>query len=308
MSSPWCAAIGLFVAVVVAVPLAHAAPALPLASRATGTLADTFFAEGDNFRAITEYRRELHEGSSPHTAARAWLRIGVSYARAKRYATAARVLAGLEALEAPPKYFAHGQYQLLLVWLDAGLGYLANRQAELCLTTPALRETIGADRLVIAKAAGLYEQRQFREAVVALIDFEGRFPTSRLHDVARALRRHINAGKSLRTYSPVAAGVMSAVVPGLGQLYQGRTWDGVQALLLVGLLGGATVGLVRHELRQNRPNWLLPVAVGGVSALVYGANVYGAANGARISTLMRQSRAMDKARQTWRKALNVSIP
>ena len=71
------------------------------------------------------------------------------------------------------------------------------------------------------------------------------------------------AGLSLK--SPLAAGLLSAVVPGLGQVYDGRWLDGVLALLLT---GGSTAGCVALA-TQERPSVGGSIALGALATVFW---------------------------------------
>jgi len=72
----------------------------------------------------------------------------------------------------------------------------------------------------------------------------------------------------------LAAG-LSSIVPGSGQLYAGHWYDGAQALAFCGFFGLSTYGTYLYDSKYS-PNFLLTALVGGVSAVFYASNVYGA--------------------------------
>ena len=80
--------------------------------------------------------------------------------------------------------------------------------------------------------------------------------------------------KSLQYKSPQAAGFMSAIVPGSGQVYNGRYKDGFYSFLLNGLF------IVGAYTAYNDENY----AVAGILTLFeigwYSGNIYSAVNGA----------------------------
>lgn len=73
---------------------------------------------------------------------------------------------------------------------------------------------------------------------------------------------------------PALAGVLSAMVPGLGQAYTGRWRDASSAFLVNGLLIAATTELARREL------WVSTGVVGLVALSFYTGNIFSAVNGA----------------------------
>ncbi len=82
------------------------------------------------------------------------------------------------------------------------------------------------------------------------------------------------ASSDLSSRSPVAAGMMSGVLPGSGQLYCGRPGDAAAAFFLTGLFGAATWEAVDED---------LPIVAGltaAVGLIFYIGNVYGGVNAA----------------------------
>jgi hypothetical protein len=74
------------------------------------------------------------------------------------------------------------------------------------------------------------------------------------------------------------AGLLSAVVPGLGRVYLGRWEDGVMSLVLVGLPGGFAWDGFRERGVSSVRGWLL----GSMAAFLYAGNIYGSAVGAEV--------------------------
>jgi len=289
-----------------AVPLPHARTLT--SSTGAQTFADELYAEGDWFRAIGEYRREIFAAQNRRDRARLWLLIGDAYARARRYGDAARVFMALKKDAAASDLAGHCCWRLALAWLDSGLGPITRTQIATCRKDPQTVAIVGLDRLELAVAAAWMEERSHDQVLTQLRGFERRHNASKVKSAAAALRKRAREATSLATYSPLGAGVLSAIVPGLGQFYQGRYWDGTQSLVIVGLLGLTSVGLFRSQLREEDGQWLLPIATGTVTSVFYAANIYGAANGARMNTMLEQVRFIEKVRREWRPALEVPLP
>jgi len=304
----------LLLPVLLAVPAGALADiALPAEASLTApatapTFADELYAEGDWFRAIGEYRRQIFASTDPAERARLWLRVGDAYARAKRYAEASRIFAQLQREPGAAAVAGHACWRLAVAWLDGGLGQIARSQLAQCRRDERTLTAVGADRLELAAAAAWFEDRTYDKVQTELAGFETRHPDSSLRPLADRMRALAREGAALDPYSSLAAGLMSAVVPGLGQVYQGRVWDGAQAFVFVGALGFLTYALAQNEADEADPEWLLPVAVGTIATAFYAANVYGAANGARMESLVEQVRFNDAARSEWRRALDVPLP
>ena len=78
--------------------------------------------------------------------------------------------------------------------------------------------------------------------------------------------------------SPLLAGALSAVVPGLGRVYIGRWQDGLVSFLLVGLSAVLSAQGFYEEGSHSVRGWIL----GSAGALLYVGNVYGSAVGAVV--------------------------
>lgn len=88
--------------------------------------------------------------------------------------------------------------------------------------------------------------------------------------------------------SPLKAALLSAIVPGLGKIYTGKTGDGVTAFLTTGLMAFLAVDNYRHG-HDFR------CAVFSVSSvLFYAGAIYGSAASAQIENNLREDEAKDR--------------
>lgn len=74
-----------------------------------------------------------------------------------------------------------------------------------------------------------------------------------------------------RQKSPLLAAAASAVVPGLGKIYAGKTGEGIAAFLLVGALGAITA---EHWVKDGPRDWKT-IVPGIMCAGLYLGNIYG---------------------------------
>ena len=91
-----------------------------------------------------------------------------------------------------------------------------------------------------------------------------------LADEERAL--DMIASTKPRNLSPWVAGVASAVVPGLGQIYAGNIGEGVASFLLVGAMAGLTA---ESWVKAGTPANLRTILYGSVGTLLYIGNICG---------------------------------
>lgn len=242
--------------------------------------ADALCAAGDYYRAIGEYKRAIYlapEGSPE--ADRARLRLAACAARAGDFAQAAELLGELAARPSPvaqPALFELGL-----------MHYLAGEPQRAAETFGALAERypegpLAAEARLLAGLSLLAARNDDAAAEV----FSG-LPQPCAADLARAARH-----PALPEKSPALAGLLSAALPGAGQLYCGRPGQALASLALTGLsvlgawaaltndyLGAGTLAsfvaatayvggirsaatcAVRHN-RQVRQRWITGLACG----------------------------------------------
>jgi tetratricopeptide (TPR) repeat protein len=283
-----------------------AAPGAALAQAADtpsdAGLGDEFFKEHDYFRAITEYRRDIYRSQDPERQHDLWMRIGDAYLRAERRTEAMELFTRLSQAAPDERGRAWADYRLAVTLVEAGAYSEASKKLRTFSLGPGL-SVVGADRVALFQAVILFEQADWLRCSRAVDDFRAAYPQSELLDVARSLRVRAERGPQLPRRSPVLAAIMSALVPGLGQIYTGRYSDGIQSLAIVGTLGFTSGVLFYSEHRQSNPSYALPIIVTGLASVFYASNVYGAANGARMETVMQKYQHIGESREIYREAV-----
>jgi hypothetical protein len=96
------------------------------------------------------------------------------------------------------------------------------------------------------------------------------YPESSARETAVFLQEKSDEAHSLPRRSPAMASVFSAVLPGTGQMYAHRTYDGVRHLLLNGLLGYLIYRAAEDE------NYAGTYLLAGIALPFYMGNVLGA--------------------------------
>lgn len=213
------------------------------------SFANALLADGDYYRAVTEYKRYLHTEPTGSRRQEAQLRMGHA------------LLEG-------------GEFNSGLETLDA-----------LLQTAPESDEAIQARRWI---AGSLYEQERYQAALQLSLSLDLSPPDKtsfiqlcrlRLNDLpppGTASADWADPFESLPRKSPRLSGMLSAVLPGAGQLYVNRPYDAAWAFLLNSVFIGATVIAFDHD---------EPVAGGFAAAMTlvwYTGNIYNAVNGAQL--------------------------
>ena len=200
------------------------------------TLGDHFSKLENYDAAITEYKRFLFFHPNDARAARSYQKIGIAYRAQGLWQEAISTMrnAVLHALNHEEK----SEYQLeLAVTLIASQNY---DLARFELIRGTMRTTSGP----------LYQRALFLQAVVYIYQFrwEEAREVLRHYTTDEMLDKLFDKAVNLPQKSPKIAKVLSAILPGAGQVYASNWRDGLNALALNGVFGFVTVDSVldRH--------------------------------------------------------------
>ena len=145
-------------------------------------------------------------------------------------------------------------------------------------------------RLKLIESLSLLYQGQLKEAEHSSSSLIG---TKYYSD----LKSLIDVGKNMKHKSPVLAGLLSALIPGLGKVYCERTRDGIVSFFVVGMVSGLTYYFYRD--RGITPE---VVILGTLDAGYYLGNIYGSAMAARVYNYEQHQdflRALDQKAGIW---------
>lgn len=231
--------------------------------------ADQLLKEGEYFRAITEYRRFLITYPRDPRRPMAHFRIGQAFYYGQSYADAIRIFQ--EVAERYPDT-PYGKQ----AWLWQGETLL--RQAEYLKANRVYTnfiERFPEDANIpfaqYQRGWAFLYRRQWNTAATVWHEVPSASP---LYPAAQQLAAEARTGTTLPRKSPAFAGALSGILPGSGQLYNGRFGDAVLSFLLNGLFIAGTI----QAAHEGEP------AVAGVLGFFatawYTGNVYSAVNGA----------------------------
>ena len=235
-------------------------------------LADAFLAEGEYYRAITEYKKFLFLFPDSGKADYALFGVGTAYYRGEEYEPAARTFAALlekygkGAHAAPSAYF-----EGVSLWK---LGRFDRAEAALDRVATLEPASEYAPLSLIGKSLLSYDARNDPGCRGELARFLENYPQDARAERVRQTVALLDRNREVPRKSPAVAGVMSAVVPGSGYMYAGRYGDGVVALIVNGLFIAGTVAAIHQE------SYAVAAIVGGIGLPFYVGNIYGSANAA----------------------------
>ena len=263
---------------------------LPVCASASGSdFADSLFREGDYLNAAHEYKRILFlHPDTPHIDFVAF-RVAASYQNAGRLERAIRAYQFLidtypdsPLVERSTNNIA--QCHILFGDKDRGIAALENflSKHKTSDLAPLAQFTIGMLHI---------EKREWAAARRVWNEVSFTYPESRFAEVSATLAGIVESVDTLPRRSPTVAGVLSALVPGGGQLYSGRRVDGFYTFMSVTVFGSASVYYTRAE----RYEVAIPVAVLGL--ILYGNNIYQGIRAAETFNLQHEGRFRNQIQQ-----------
>ncbi len=246
--------------------------------------ADWLFTNGDYYRAIGEYERLLFLHPGGPDAQAATLQIGRAYARGGQIEKAEEVLGRVEQEATEPSIRDEATFEI---------GYARLKGGEYESAVAALGRYVrlddpaggpGKPRALLLQGLALLRAGGRDEAAVAAFGDAAR-ANVQLSSTARDLEIAVAALQKAPSKSPVLAGMLSAVVPGLGHVYLGEPWIGLGALVWNGVFAYATY----DAFHGGHPG--LGVLLAALESVWYGGAIFGGVSGAmRYNRDVRQER------------------
>jgi len=188
------------------------------------TFADSLYKEEDYYRAITEYKRHLHAFPQFADSDEVNFSIGFSYYKGNKYDAAAPYFQKLSTDNSPLAPSA----QFLL-----GQNHFVAKKYEPAIREWKLFSYSHPDHIFRDAARYQMSWIHFLKEDLELMTKElSRIQTPPYQSKAADFIKSLNRWHDRPTRSPWLAGILSAVLPGAGQWYTGRFWDGLSALVM----------------------------------------------------------------------------
>jgi hypothetical protein len=238
----------------------------------TLAFADHLYNQGDFGRAISEYQRYLFTASVGEMY-HAHYRVGASLMQLDEYG------------QAPSHFLQAARHTEHAALRDSAyVGYLGGllageRTARLFNTADTLNFSSPSSQRRLYQIRSLAHLRQ--SAWSAAEQSLKRIPppaAEKGNPFTARISELVTRGQHLPRKSSWLAGTMSALVPGTGKMYAGRTSDGLYSLALIGGASWLAYRGFRDDGTSSVKGWLL----GSVGAVLYVGNIYGSVVAVRL--------------------------
>ena len=242
--------------------------------------ADSLFQEGDYLNAAHEYKRLLFSDPDAPQIDFIAFRVAASYQNAGKLENAIRAYQLL--IDAYPKSILVARAKNNVAQCHVLSGDSAQGIASLTRflsehkegsLAPRAHFTIGM--LHIDKGEWTQASRVWNEVFLT-------YPESPFAKVSDRLARTVKGIETLPRRSPTVAGVLSALVPGSGQVYSGQTMNGLYAFVSVAVLGSASFYYINEE------RYEVAVPVGALGLFLYGNSIYQSVQTARAFNIQQE--------------------
>lgn len=257
----------------------------------TADYASYLMQERDYFRAISEYKRILFFSQDPAEKQFSLFQIAKAYHFSNRYKSSIQYATRLlNQPDLPADYLPKAQIYL-------GLNYY--RMRVFPLAEDHFRQAQSADSSGFALLyLGLLraERGQWAQAGGSFREAAAQFPAGPAGALAGELSEDVLLGEKLPRKSPWLATMMSALLPGSGQIYNRHYYDGVQAFLFVGAFSFASYAAYRYD-RDLNTNYLSTYAAISLTGIFHLANIIGANRTARFYNYRQKEKFLEQVRE-----------
>ena len=262
------------------------------------SFADFLYSSGEYEQAAAEYLRVRFTAGAPGLSGYAGLMAGESYLRASDISGARRAFLDLSptpVLDPRSSFIVHRWPQRPLSdsasFIDFrryGMARTLFAQARYPEARAVLDSVASTPLARQARALGgwtLFKQHRFAEGASAL---------GTVHGDPSAQYLSTMDGRDIRRRSRLASTLLSAIIPGAGQLYSGRAGDGAYSFLTVAGTGLVAWFFAAEPALRDRTRVKVSI-FGALAALFYAGNVYGANVAARDYNLLQERRYLQRA-------------
>jgi len=262
-------------------------PAQPQGGAGTYEFASWLHAQGDAYRAITEFKRyEFESLGKPTEAARGAFAAAACYQLAQEWERALRAYQYYGAAYPGAERASESVYRLIECLF--GLQKFVEVEQAAAEFGKGHSATEFADDAAFLSALSRLMRRDWAAAATAFQAMDTTHLDSPLLPAARRLHDASELLQAMPRKSPQKAVLLSGIFPGTGQAYAGRKKDGWAAFLFNAALGYLTYDRFdRHDNKAAIPLLLL-------TSSFYAGNVYGAGNAAVAENRRREETTVEQ--------------
>jgi tetratricopeptide (TPR) repeat protein len=260
--------------------------------------ADSLFQEKDYYRAIGFYKRFVFFNKSSPRVSGVNYRIGLCYQKGRQTDPAIESF-----LKVPLTDPLADESRFQIGYTKYAAGYYVHASADLDRFAADFPSSPLRGEAKYLSGLACVNDQKWEEAAVRFEDLWRDGPDGAYRTAGSNLAALCRQGLRLPKKSAVAAGLLSALVPGLGQVYCDRYLDGLSSFLLTGSLGAVTVAAAVEPGIDDAYAYV----AGAFFVIFYASNVYGAVNAAQNGTLIIRENFKNHVLKTAPKPGEVSV-
>jgi len=255
--------------------------AFPVSAEAVeSSFADSLFQERDYLNAAHEYKRLLFLNPDAPQIDFIAFRVAASYQNAGKLENAIRAYQLL--IDTYPKSVLVERAKNNIAQCHVLSGNSEQGLASLKQFLSEHKESSLAPRAHFTIGMLHADKGEWTQASRVWSDVYSTYPDTPFAEVSDRLARRIKNADTLPHRSPTVAGVFSALVSGSGQVYTGRTTDGLYTFVGMVVLGSASF----YYADQERYEVAVPVGVLGL--FLYGNSIYQSVQTARAFNIQQE--------------------
>jgi tetratricopeptide (TPR) repeat protein len=234
---------------------------------AVKSFADWLFIQGDYRRAAGEYLRfYFMSGKSMDDIG--LFRLGRCYSLAGEYEKAMIQFKKLVKDFPESRLVQESRFEMAIIYFRLTL--YTDSISILEYEIPLCRSN--CDRLLILSGLNYLYLREWHTAFDILNRQGFNDPVTDSPDIMKLIHLSEKA-TSLKNKNPLCAGILSALVPGLGKMYAGKPGDGLFSLITIGIFGGMAGYSFYEEGIASGKGWIYA----SIGFFFYCGNIYGSA-------------------------------
>ena len=254
--------------------------------------ADYLYAEKDYFRAISEYKRLLYFTNDNHIKNHCLLKISNAYLKSNKFKSSIRFSSRLLNQEdVNTDHFNKANNYI-------GLSYYGLKvfpMAEDFFRKAASSDTSGFSLFYLALLD--VEKSKYEDASTKYHEIFQNFPDSEVSQLSQQLSSDVLKGYDVKRKNSYLAALMSAVLPGSGQIYCNHYYDGIQSFLYVGVFAFATYAAYQYDKHCTGHYVHTAIAV-SITGLFHIGNIIGAQRTASYYNLKQKENFLNHIRES----------